>query len=145
MRSTALAMNQEPDDDIYLRPLFLSRVQAGAPFPADGCVEERINLNKFIFRNPGATVIYRVPDDSLTAFDVFRGDLLVIDMSLAPEGGKLALVEINGEQAVRLLVKFQDKLFLTSSADGDYGVEFREGVRLKLLGIVTYSIHTLDE
>jgi DNA polymerase V len=145
MMSAALATNREPDDDIYRRPLFLSSVQAGRPSPADDTVEERINLNQFIFRNPGATTIYRVRDDALQEFDVFEGDLLVIDRSLAPEGGKLALVEMDGEEMVGLLVRLQGKLFLTGGADAGSGVEFREGEGLKLLGVVTHSIHTLDE
>lgn len=145
MMSAALATNQEPDEDIYLRPLFSSRVQAGSPSPADDYVEERINLNQFIFRNPGATTIYRVRDDALKCFDVFEGDLLVIDRSLRPEGGKLALVEIDGEEMVGLVVKLQDKLFLTGGTDAGSRVEFREGEGLKLLGVVTHSIHTLAE
>jgi len=145
MMSAALATNQQPDEDIYLRPLFLSSVQAGRPSPADDTVEERINLNQFIFRNPGATTIHRVRDDALQEFDVFEGDLLVIDRSLAPEDGKLALVEMDGEEMVGLLVKVQDKLFLTGGADAGSRVEFREGEGMKLLGVVTHSIHTLAE
>jgi DNA polymerase V len=143
MVSAVTAAGLEPGEDIYLRPLFSSTVQAGAPFPADDAVEERINLNRFIFRNPAATTIYRVRDESLRDFDVFEGDLLVIDGSLAPEGGRLVLVEEGGEQSVRLLVKSQNRFFLDCGADGR--AELREGGGPKLLGVVTHSIHTLDE
>lgn len=143
MSSAATAAGIESDDDIYLRPLFSSRVQAGTPSPADDAVEERINLNRFIFRNPAATTIYRVRDESLRDFDVFEGDLLVIDGSLPPEGGMLVLVEEAGEQSVRLLVKSQNRFFLDRGADGR--VELREDGGPKLLGVVTHSIHTLDE
>ena len=143
MVSAVTAAGLEPGEDIYLRPLFSSTVQAGAPFPADDAVEERINLNRFIFRNPAATTIHRVRDGSLRDFDVFEGDLLVIDGSLAPEGGRLVLVEEAGEQSVRLLVKSQNKFFLDRGADGR--AELREGDGPKLLGVVTHSIHTLDE
>ncbi len=142
MGSAALAAGLEPDEDIYLRPLFSSRVQAGAPSPADDAVEERINLNRFIFRNPAATTIYRVRDGSLRAFDVFEGDLLVIDRSLTPEAGRLVLVEEDGRQSVRLLVKSRGRFFL--DGDGGRRLELREGGGPKLLGVVTYSIHTLD-
>lgn len=145
MGSAALAAGLELNDDIYLRPLFSSRVQAGPPSPADDLVEERINLNRFIFRNPAATTIYRVRDDSLRAFDVFEGDLLVIDRSLIPEGGRLVLVEAGGQQVVRLLVRSGDELLLAGGADDDGRCEFREGQGMKLLGVVTHSIHTLDE
>jgi DNA polymerase V len=143
MGSAASAAGPEPNDDIYLRPLFSSRVQAGAPSPADDAVEERINLNRFIFRNPAATTIYRVRDGSLRDFDVFEGDLLVIDRSLAPEGGRLVLVEEDGEQSVRLLVKSQNRFFLDRGAGRR--AELREGDGPKLLGVVTHSIHTLND
>jgi DNA polymerase V len=146
MTSAAPASGKETFDDIYLRPLFLSRVQAGPPSPADDTVEERINLNRFIFRNPAATTLYRVRDGSLRVYDVFEGDLLVIDRSLAPEAGRLVLFEAGGVQAVALLVKARDRLFLDCGAAGAGRVELRRGDEgPKLLGVVTHSIHTLDE
>lgn len=145
MMGAARATEEEPDEDIYLRPLFSSRVQAGPPSPADDHVEERLNLNRFVFRNPGATTIHRVRDDSLRPLGVFEGDLLVIDSSLAPEGGRLVLVEIDGERVVRLLAVSQGRMFLDGGAGGDDSVEIRGDRGPKLLGVVTHSIHTLDE
>ena len=145
MRSAATAAAERPDDDIYLRPLFLSRVQAGRPSPADDSVEERINLNRFVFRHPEATTLYRVRDGSLRDYDVFEGDLLVIDGSLAPEAGRLVLVESGGEQTVGLLVRSEDRLFLDYGPAGGARVEFVADDGPKLLGVVTHSIHTLDE
>jgi len=144
MKGAAPATEEERDNDIYLRPLFSSRVQAGPPSPADDHFEERINLNRFVFRNPGATTIHRVRDGSLRPFGVFEGDLLVINASLPPEAGRLVLVEAGGEQAVRLLVVSQGRMFLDGGADGG-SVEIREGRGPKLLGVVTHSIRTLDE
>lgn len=142
---TAQAKNDRhsSDEDLYLLPLFLCRVQAGKPSPADDTVEERINLNHFIFRNPSSTTLYWVKEDSYQVFDIHKGDILVVDKSLPPEDRKLVLVEINGEETIRLLVKFQDKLFLGTGQDK--GEELCEGHATKLLGIVTYSIRTLNE
>jgi hypothetical protein len=55
------------------------------------------------------------------------------------------LVEIDGEQAVRLLVESQGRMFLDGGADGDDRVEIRGDRGPKLLGVVTHSIRTLDE
>lgn len=134
-----------PDDDIYLRPLFQCRVQAGPPSPADDHVEEeRLNLNRFIFRNPSATILHRVEDNSLEGFGVFKGDILVIDMSLEPEDGKLLLVEIDGEKMIRLAVKSGEDLICSTGGDTHVREGLCEGAA-KTLGVVTYSIHTLDE
>lgn len=144
MNSNARA-GEGPDDDIYLRPLFLCRVQAGPPSPADDHVEEeRLNLNRSIFRNPSSTVLHRVEDNSLEGFGVFKGDILVIDMSLEPEDGKLLLIEVGGEKVIRLAVKLRGKLFLSDGCDAEMREELCEGAA-KMLGVVTYSIHTLGE
>lgn len=133
-----------PDEDIYLRPLFLCRVQAGPPSPADDYVEERLNLNRFIFRNPSSTILHRVEDDSLDGFGIFKGDILVIDRSLQPEDGKLLLVEVGGEKVIRLAVKLRGKLFLSAGRDVEMREELGEG-SAQVLGVVTYSIRTLGE
>lgn len=143
MKSTAPAKNAGQADDIYLLPLFLCRVQAGSPSSADDTIEERLNLNSFIFRNPSSTTLYWVKDDAYEVFDIFKGDILVVDKSLPPEDRKLALVEINGEETIRLIVKFHDKLFL-ATGEGTRE-ELSEGKAVKLLGVVTYSIRTLNE
>ena len=143
MRHTAPLRGGKQTEDIYLLPLFLSRVHAGTPSSADDTIEERINLNSFIYRNPSATTLYWVKDDSYEVFDIFKGDILVVDWSLPPEDRKLALVEISGEETIRLIIKFHDKLFL-ATGEGR-GEELGEGKAVKLLGIVTYSIRTLSE
>lgn len=143
MKSSAPADNTEQTDDLYLLPLFLCRVQAGSPSSADDTIEERINLNSFIFRNPSSTTLYWVKDDAYEVFDIFKGDILVVDKSLPPEDRKLALVESNGEETIRLIVKFHDKLFL-ATGEGTRE-ELCEGKAVKLLGVVTYSIRTLNE
>jgi DNA polymerase V len=143
MKRSTPAKNAELIDDIYLRPLFLCRVQAGPPSSADDSMEERLNLNSFIFRNPSTTTLYWVKDDSYQVFDIFKGDILVVDKSLPPEDRKLALVKINGEETIRLIVTFHDKLFL-ATGEGR-GEELCGGQAVKLLGVVTYSIRTLNE
>lgn len=144
MNRTARAGEDPDEDDIYLRPLFLCRVQAGPPTPADDYVEERLNLNRFIFRNPSSTILHRVKDDSLEEFGIFRGDILVIDRSLQPEERKLVLVEVEGERVIRLVIKLGENLSLSAGRDTDVCEEPREG-GAKILGVVTYSIHTLGD
>jgi DNA polymerase V len=144
MNRTARASEEPDEDDIYLRPLFLCRVQAGPPSTADDHVEERLNLNRFIFRNPSSTILHRVEDDSLEAFGIFRGDILVIDRSLQPEDRKLVLVEVGGEKVIRLAVQLREKMFLSAGGDTDMREELLEGA-VRMLGVVTYSIHTLGE
>ena len=63
-------------------PLFSSYVKAGFPSPAEDYAEERISLLKFLSGNPIATFYVLLEGDSMIDFNLFEGDLLVIDRSL---------------------------------------------------------------
>lgn len=62
---------------------------------------ERLELNRRIFPDPAATVLFRVPDDSMKSFKVRRGDVLVVDRLLTPHDGQLVLAVINGAASNR--------------------------------------------
>ena len=46
-------------------PLFLSRISAGFPSPADDCVESRLSLDGHFVPRPEATFFLRVRGDSM--------------------------------------------------------------------------------
>src|SRR5829696_1849921 len=64
-------------------PLYLCRVPAGFPSPADEYVESQIDLNEWLVRNRLATYIVRVEGDSM-AGEINSGDRLIVDRSLEP-------------------------------------------------------------
>lgn len=64
-------------------PLYLCRVSAGFPSPADGYVESNIDLNDWLIRNKLATYIVRVEGDSMVG-EIHPDDRLIVDRSLEP-------------------------------------------------------------
>jgi DNA polymerase V len=67
-----------------LVPLYLSHVCAGFPSPADDYIDQEIDLNKHLIKNPLATFIVHAEGDSMTGEGIYSGDALIVDRSLQP-------------------------------------------------------------
>ena len=80
-------------------------ISAGFPSPADDFKEIRISLDKELVKNKEATFYARVSGDSMIGAGLNDRDLLVIDRSLNPENGKIAVCLIDGEFAVKRIIK----------------------------------------
>ena len=78
-------------------------VSAGFPSPADDFKETRISLDKVAVKNEAATFYARVAGQSMIGAGLDDGDLLVIDRSLEPQDGKIAVCLIDGDFTVKRL------------------------------------------
>ncbi|MDB5149492.1 MAG: protein MucA [Mucilaginibacter sp.] len=67
--------------DIELK-LFLSRIQAGFPSPANDYLEEGLSLNDICISNAASTFLGRVTGNSLKDICIYDDDITVIDKSL---------------------------------------------------------------
>jgi len=97
----------ETDHQSLSIPLFLSRVPAGFPSPADDYVEKRLDLNEHLIDHPAATFFVRVKGDSMEGAGIHDGDLLVVDRALEPSHGRIVIAVVNGELMVERLA-FRD-------------------------------------
>ena len=68
------------------------------------------------------------------------GDLIVIDRSLNPENGKIAICFVDGEFTVKRIKKEKNKLFLMPQNKRYQPIEIKEGNELIIWGIVEYVI-----
>ena len=80
-------------------------ISAGFPSPADDFKETRISLDRELVKNKEATFYARVSGDSMVGAGLDDGDLLVIDRSLNPENGKIAVCLVDGEFTVKRIKK----------------------------------------
>ena len=80
-------------------------ISAGFPSPADDFKEVRISLDKELVKSKESTFYARVSGDSMIGAGLDDGDLLVIDRSLNPENGKIAVCFIDGEFTVKRIKK----------------------------------------
>ena len=118
-------------------------ISAGFPSPADDFKEVRISLDKELVKNQESTFYARVSGDSMLEAGIDDGDLLVIDKSLSPENGKIAVCFIDGDFTIKRIVKEKGKLYLKPENKKYKSIEIREGNELIIWGIVEYVIKKL--
>ncbi|MBE9519695.1 MAG: translesion error-prone DNA polymerase V autoproteolytic subunit [Proteobacteria bacterium] len=125
------------------RPLFLSGVSAGFPSPADDYLDRKLDLNEHLIKNPAATFFVRVAGDSMTGTGINDDDILIVDRSLEPVSGSIVIAVINGELAVKRLLKNNNTCQLVAENPHYPPLEISEDTPLKIWGVVTYAIHRL--
>ena len=115
-------------------------VSAGFPSPADDFKEIRISLDKELVKNRDATFYARVSGESMVGAGLDDGDLLIIDRSLDPKNGKIAVCLVDGEFTVKRIKKEKDKFYLMPENDKYKPIELREDNELTIWGVVQYVI-----
>ena len=115
-------------------------ISAGFPSPADDFKETRISLDRELVKNKEATFYARVSGDSMVGAGLDDGDLLVIDRSLNPENGKIAVCLVDGEFTVKRIKKEKNKLYLIAENKKYKPIELREENELIIWGVVKYVI-----
>ena len=115
-------------------------ISAGFPSPADDFKEIRISLDKELVKNKEATFYARVSGDSMFGAGLDDGDLLVIDRSLNPENGRIAVCLVDGEFTVKRIKKEKNKLFLMPENKKYKPIELKEENELIIWGVVEYVI-----
>ena len=118
-------------------------ISAGFPSPADDFKEVRISLDKELVKNQESTFYARVSGDSMLGAGIDDGDLLVIDKSLSPENGKIAVCFIDGDFTVKRIVKEKGKLYLKAENKKYKSIEISGESELIIWGIVEYVIKKL--
>ena len=124
-------------------PLFLERVSAGFPSPADDYLEDRLDLNHHLVKHPAATFFVRASGDSMLGAGIHPGDILVVDRSLDPANNSVIIAAVNGDLTVKRLVKTGSALLLAPDNERYRPIEIREGMDFEVWGVVTAVIHAL--
>ena len=124
-------------------PLALSRVEAGFPSPADDYMERSLDLNEHVIKHPSSTYFMRASGDSMTGAGIFDGDLLIVDRSLEPAHGRVAVVEVDGQLTVKRLFKLKGRFLLKSENASCPPIELQEGSEVIVWGVVTHVLHNL--
>lgn len=118
-------------------------ISAGFPSPANDFLDVSIDLNKVLVKNPSATFYGRVKGNSMIDAGLNDGDLLVIDKSLEPKNGKIAVCFIDGEFTIKRIKVEKDKCFLMPANDQYKPIEIQTENDLIIWGIVTTIIKSV--
>lgn len=121
-------------------PLSNERVTAGFPSPADDYAASGLDLNRELIKNPASTFYARVSGLSMIDEGINDGDLLVIDKSLEPYDGCLAVCYIDGEFTLKRFEKHKDYGMLIPANKEFKPIKVTAENDFCIWGIVTYLI-----
>lgn len=127
----------------YKLPVFLGRLPAGFPSPADDYLEGKLDLNRHLIKHPAATFFVRVSGDSMLEAGIHTGDLLVVDRSLEATDGNVIVAALDGELTVKRLSKRGDTIRLLPANANYQAIEIRANQAFEIWGVVTNVIHAL--
>lgn len=121
-------------------PFYPNTIQAGFPSPAEDYMESPIDLNKELVSRPASTFMGRVRGNSMIDANIHDGDLLIIDKSITPKNGDVAVCFIDGEFTIKY-IKIDPPVIWLMPANPDYEpIKVTSENEFMIWGIVTYSI-----
>lgn len=115
-------------------------IQAGFPSPAQDYINESIDLNNELVKHPAATFFGRVSGDSMIEEGIEDGDILVIDKSLEPINGDLAVCCVDGEFTLKRISIEKNRIKLMPSNSAYPPIVVTAENQFAIWGIVTYTI-----
>lgn len=115
-------------------------IQAGFPSPAQNYINESIDLNIELIKHPASTFFGKVSGDSMIEEGIEEGDILVIDKSLEPINGDLAVCCIDGEFTLKRIEIEENRIKLMPSNATFKPIIVTPDDQFTVWGIVTYTI-----
>ena len=129
------------DSSMHIELLYADcGIRAGFPNPAQDFMDLSIDLNTELIKHPSATFYGRVVGDSLKDAGIEEGDILIIDKSIKPREGDMAVCFVDGEFTLKI-IKFEKKTIWLLPANTDYQpIKITEENDFMIWGVVTYTI-----
>ncbi len=121
-------------------PMASSCVSAGFPSPVEDFLEPSLDLNRTLVRNPASTFFARVSGESMKDAGIHDGDLLVVDKSVEPADGCIAVCFLDGEFTLKRVRIDGRRITLLPANDRYRPIEILPGDEFSVWGVVTYTI-----
>ena len=139
MKITLLDRKQPPLAQAL--PVYMSKVPAGFPSPADDYIADWLDLNEHLVKHPSATFFARATGTSMVAAGILDKALLIVDRSLKPKQGDVVIAAVNGELTCKLLDKRKKQL--RAASEGYPPIALDGELDLVIHGVVTHVVNQL--
>lgn len=124
-------------------PYISSGIKAGFPSPAADFDGSRISIDQIVVKNATATFYAKANGNSMIGAGIDDGDILVIDKSIEPQDGKIAVCFIDGEFTVKRIKVQENSLLLLPENKLFEPIEVTQENDFIIWGIVTYVVKKL--
>jgi DNA polymerase V len=124
-------------------PYFEGGIKAGFPSPAADFEGTQISLDKVLVKNFEATFYAKADGTSMIGAGIDHGDIMVIDRSIEPKDGKIAVCFIDGDFTVKRIKVEKDAVYLMPENKAFQPIKIEEDNKLIIWGMVTYVIKSV--
>lgn len=124
-------------------PLPVVHAPAGFPSPAEDSIDQRLDLNEHLIRNPASTYFVRVEGDSMRGAGIAHGDLLVVDRAIEPRPGHVVVAAVDGALTVKRLKRRGAQWVLAPENQGYEAIPLTPENGAEIWGVATSVIHRL--
>lgn len=124
-------------------PYISSGIKAGFPSPAADFDGSSISIDQIVVKNQTATFYAKANGNSMIGAGIDDGDILVIDKSIEPQDGKIAVCFIDGEFTVKRIKVQENSLLLLPENKLFEPIEVTQENDFIIWGIVTYVVKKL--
>lgn len=114
-------------------------VKAGFPSPADD-MREKLDLVRLLVRHPASTFFFRVSGTSMVDASLDEGDIIIVDKSLEPHDGCIAVCHIDGEFTVKRVAIDAHGVKLMPANERYEPIRITEQNNFIVWGVVTFVI-----
>jgi len=139
-----VSIQSAKSDTPTYRPLFLGRVEAGFPSPADDYVETALDLSEHLIENEEATFFVRVAGRSMEKAGIHDGDILVVDRSVEPSESDVVVAALGGELTVKRYEVRSGRPCLVPESDAHDPIPVEPGQELIVWGVVEHVVHEVS-
>lgn len=139
MKENIKIFQPQQDQEQYIH-FTESLIKAGFPSPAQDYSELKLDLNKELIKNPSATFFARVSGESMIEDGVGDGDILVVDRSVEPSEGSLAVCYLNGEFTLKRIKISGNIIYLVPANSNFEPIRVDHQEEFAVWGVVRYII-----
>lgn len=123
-------------------PFFNGGVSAGFPSPAEDFLENELDFNATFIKHPSSTFYAKVKGNSMKDAGITNGDIMVIDRSLEPKNGDIAVCYLDGEFTVKTIMIEKEVVWLVAQNEQYAPIKVTAENELIIWGIVINVIKT---
>jgi DNA polymerase V len=143
-RLVATNVYRPQQDRLRPLPIYLSRVPAGFPSPADDYVERQLDLNEHLIQRESSTFFVRVSGHSMREAGIHDDDLLVVDRAVEPTDGAIVVAALDGELTVKRYRTHEGRPYLVPENDDHAPIAIQPGQDLVVWGVVQHVVHDVS-
>ena len=134
---------QEDLEELVSLPLFLNKVPAGFPSPAEDYIEQKLNVQELLVKRPASTFFIRVSGYSMLDAGIHDGDILVVDRSLKASNQKIIVAILDGELTIKRFEQSENTIYLHPENSEYQSITVTPDMDFEVWGVVTNVIHAV--